>query len=152
MDWNEFWPLACACLIMLLFIALTVLTIRRKNLSLEQSLQELQANLTQASKIIDALPNSKYGTSFDQVMQYARVGVAQAEQLYKISQIERDARKEAARQFAHKSLSLAGVKCTPELESILNGCIESAVQQLGHGSAAGTAHPAKSVNTLCKKA
>ena len=75
-------------------IVLTVLTIRHKNLSLEQSLQELQANLSQASKIIGALPNSKYGTSFDQVMQYARVGVAQAEQLYKISQIEGDARKE----------------------------------------------------------
>lgn len=151
MDWNEFWPLACACLILLLFIALTVLTIRRKNLSLEQSLQELQANLAQASKIIDALPNSKYGTSFDQVMQYARVGVAQAEQLYKISQIEGDARKQAACQFAHKSLSLAGVQCTPELESILDGCIEAAVQQLGHSSAAGAAQQEKSVETSCEK-
>ena len=151
MDWNEFWPLTCACLIVLLFIVLTVLTIRHKNLSLEQSLQELQANLAQASKIIHVLPNSKYGTSFDQVMQYARIGVAQAEQLYKISQIEGDARKEAARQFAHKSLSLAGVQCTPELESILDSCIEAAVQQLGHGSAAGAAQQAKSVETPCEK-
>ena len=132
MDWNEIWPLACACLIVLLFLALTVRTIWRKHLSLEQSLQELQANLMQASKIIDTLPKGKHHATFDQVMQYAQIGVAQAEQLYKVSQIEGDARKQVAREFAHKSLSMAGISCTPELESILDGCIEAAVQQLGH--------------------
>lgn len=119
-------------LVILLVLAITVLSIHRNKLTLEQSLQELNTNIARARKIMDQLPESKYASVFEQIMNYASIGVAQAEQLYKIRKIEGTARKNTACQFVHESLSLAGVKCTPEVESVIDSCIEAAVQRLGH--------------------
>ena len=132
MEATDILLVAGSILAILLALVVTVLSIRRNKLTLEQSLQELSTNIVQAREIMQKLPDGKYTTVLDQIMNYAGIGVAQAEQLYKISKIEGSARKNAARQFVHESLSLAGIKCTPEVESVVDSCIEAAVQRLGH--------------------
>ena len=69
----------------------------------------------------------------DKVIDYAEIGVAEAEQLYRVNDITKDERKQAAIEFVYQSLRLAGYELTPELEKITAGAIEAAVLGLGHG-------------------
>ena len=54
-----------------------------------------------------------------------------AEQLYKIHQIQKDARKEEATRFVYEALELAGVEITPAIQKIVDGSIEAAVNAMG---------------------
>lgn len=66
----------------------------------------------------------------DKILVYADKGVASAEQLYKIGQIEKDARKSEAHAYVIEMLKLVDVEVTPEIEKIIDGAIEAGVQGL----------------------
>lgn len=66
----------------------------------------------------------------DTVIGYASTAVQAAEQLYKTSQIEGDARKAEATALVYKFLQTAGVELDDEMKAIVDGAIEAAVYAL----------------------
>ena len=68
--------------------------------------------------------------AFDKILEAARVGVGNAEQLYNIGQLDPSQRKAAAREYIVGAVNLAGVKVTPEVEKLIDGAIEAEVLDL----------------------
>lgn len=60
----------------------------------------------------------------------AQRGVQAAEQMYKASQILGGERKDAARRFIQYALGAANISITPELQTVIDGAVESAVALL----------------------
>lgn len=86
--------------------------------------------LTEALKTI--FPQNAAISLIDKIIDYAQIGVEKAEQLYYINEITGDQRKEEALNFVYQSLELAGIEVTPQIEAVVEGCIEAAVMGLGH--------------------
>lgn len=76
------------------------------------------------------LPNNPAVPIIDAILGTSKWGVNQAEQLYKTSQIDKEARKEEATKFVNDMLKLAGVEITSELETVIAGAVEGAVSLL----------------------
>jgi len=68
---------------------------------------------------------------FDTILDAARVGVENAEQLYKTHKLTGDERKAAARQYILDTMKLTGIAITPEVMRIIDGAIEAEVFELG---------------------
>jgi hypothetical protein len=78
------------------------------------------------------LPSSPGLTTFDWILAAAKVGVGNAEQLYKVGKIEGDSRNAEARQYIMDTLQLLGIEVTPEMLKVIDGAIENQVLMLGH--------------------
>lgn len=78
------------------------------------------------------LPDNPAVNMIDKILDWASIGVDQAEQLYLVGKIKGDERKAAAIDFIHESLSLAGIEITPSIEKIIDGAVEASVLALGH--------------------
>ena len=78
------------------------------------------------------LPEGKGVDTFDKIMAAAHIGVANAEQLTHIGQLDPAQRKEAARLYIHDAVKLMGVEVTPEVEKLIDGAIEAEVLEIGH--------------------
>lgn len=79
-----------------------------------------------------AFPTSAIVNIVDKVIDYAKVGVQKAEQLYYINQIAKDERKEEATKFVCEALEIAGIERTAAIDKIIDGAVEAAVLALGH--------------------
>lgn len=88
--------------------------------------------LTEALKAI--FPKNAAISIIDKIIDYAKIGVKKAEQLYYINEITGDQRKDEALKFVYQSLEIVGIEITPEVKAIVDGCIEAAVLALGHSS------------------
>lgn len=73
------------------------------------------------------LPNSPAVSILDTIFNCAEWGVGQAEQLYKITQINKDERKAKATEFIYQALGVAKIEITPEIESLISGAVDGAV-------------------------
>ncbi len=78
------------------------------------------------------LPDNPAINIIDKILDWASIGVEQAEQLYLIGKIEGEERKGAAIDFIHESLTLAGIEITPSIDKIIDGAVEASVLALGH--------------------
>lgn len=120
-----------------LCLACVVITrLKRKGVNVPATLESISVGLDSADEITDmlkaAFPANFFINIADKVIDYAKIGVAQAEQLCRINDIARDDRKQAATDFVYQSLRLSGYEITPEIEKITAGAIEAAVMGLGH--------------------
>ena len=111
--------------------------LKKRGVNVPATLESVSIGLDSADKIADMLktifPANPVVNVVDKVIDYAEIGVAEAEQLYRVNDITKDERKQAAIEFVYQSLRLAGYELTPELEKITAGAIEAAVLGLGHG-------------------
>ncbi len=110
--------------------------LKRKGVNVPATLESVSVGLDSADEITDmlkaAFPANFFINIADKVIDYAKIGVAQAEQLCRINDIARDDRKQAATDFVYQSLRMSGHEITPEIEKITAGAIEAAVMGLGH--------------------
>lgn len=79
-----------------------------------------------------AFPASAVVNVVDKVIDYAKIGVQKAEQLYIINTISKDERKEEATKFVYEALEIAGIERTAAIDKIVDGAVEAAVLTLGH--------------------
>lgn len=75
------------------------------------------------------LPNDAAG-KVNWVLALAQRAVRASEQMYLASQIKGEERKAVARDFIDGALGSAGISITPELKTVIDGAVESAVALL----------------------
>lgn len=125
-----------AGLCILIFLALLFLfpLLRKYGIKTDAVLESLRTGTDGAFSLSHAvksmLPDNKVVVTLDQVLQYAQIGVAKAEQLYKIGEVEGAERKQAAIRFVYDGLDLAGVETTDQIKTIVDGCVEASVHAL----------------------
>ncbi len=109
---------------------------KKKKIDPNEILNTANIGINGADSVVEVLkgifPKNAAINIVDKVIEYAKIGVSKAEQLYLISEIGKDDRKTEAIKFTLDSLGLAGIEITPQIEAIVNGCVEAAVLGLGH--------------------
>lgn len=121
-------------------LALLVLfpLLKKKGVATGQILNATLTGVQGANTLTDALkaifPQNAVINIVDKIIDYAEIGVAKAEQLYKINEITGDDRKPEAIKFVYESLELAGIEVTEQVKAVVDGCIEAAVLGLGHSA------------------
>jgi len=87
-----------------------------------------------AELVAPLLGKSKASDVAAKIISYATVGTNMAEQLYKIGELPKDERNEAAINYVTDALQIAGVEITPEVERLTEGAIEAAVHTMNSAS------------------
>lgn len=108
----------------------------KKGVPVSQYIQTADEVLNKAEavmKVVDGLlPNNQAVNIIDKIIEIAEIGTKNAEQLYKIEEIDKTQRKEEAIKYVHTVLEELGIEITPEREQIIDGAIEAAVYAIGH--------------------
>lgn len=119
--------------------AVTVVMIpylKKKGINISGILTAAETGLDTADLAVDGLkgflPSSPTVLIVDKVIDWAKKGVEAAEQLYHINGITGDQRKAEATKFVYDALGVAKISITPEIEKIIDACIEAAVFVMGH--------------------
>lgn len=110
----------------------------KKGVNVEKYVKTADDVLDKADTVIkvadDILPNNPVLNVLKAIEKYAHIGVNEAEQLYLTSQLGKDDRNSKAKEDVYAVLKLLGVTITPNLDTIINGAIETEVLALGHNS------------------
>ncbi|WP_238886378.1 hypothetical protein [Clostridium sp. YIM B02551] len=110
--------------------------LNKKGINVEEEFQNTDKILNGIDKVVDVakmiVPNSPIVNIIDKVQEYAYQGVHAVEQLYISSKLTADERNAAAKDSVHNVLNLLGVEITPEIEKVIDNCIEAEVLALGH--------------------
>ena len=80
----------------------------------------------------EVFPKSKEISIMDKIFEYAHIAVRESQQLYIISEINENQRKEKAEEYVYNILNQLNIEITPEVKKIVSGAIESEVYNLGH--------------------
>ena len=103
----------------------------KKGVNTEQVLDKVDSGLEIAGKAVDTIksiaPGIPYISTADTIIKCADKGTKKAEQLYQSNQISADARKTEAVKLTKDLLTAAKVDITPEIDTIIDGCVEAAV-------------------------
>ena len=106
----------------------------KKGIDISGILSGASAVTETTGTLIDGLqeyfPENKVISVIDTIVDWAKIGVAKAEQLYKVSTIEADQRKESATELVYSCLAEAGIEVNDNIRKIVDGAIEAAVQAL----------------------
>lgn len=128
--------IVAAVAVVALACALIFPWLKKKGVNVPSTLEVTSGVLEGADTITDilkmAFPTSAVVNVVDKVIDYAKVGVQKAEQLYIINTISKDERKEEATKFVYEALELAGIERTAAIDKIVDGAVEAAVLTLGH--------------------
>ena len=110
--------------------------LKKRGVKTNELMQAAIKGLTGINGVTDTLkvifPQNAVISIVDKIIDYAEIAVQRAEQLYHINEIEGLDRKAEAISFTYQSLELAGIKITPEVKAVVDGCIEAAVMGIGH--------------------
>jgi hypothetical protein len=119
-------------------IAIVFPWLKKKGVDLKPTFKVAEGVVNGADTITDilkaAFPTSAIAGIADKIIDYARIGVEKAEQLYYINEITGDQRKAEAIRFVHDALKLANIETTPAIEKIIDGAVEAGVYALGHAA------------------
>lgn len=103
----------------------------KRGINAGEVLGKIDSGLDIAQKAVEAIkeiaPATPYLSTAKAIIDFADEGVEKAEQLYKANQISADARKAEAIQLTKDLLTAAKVEITPQIEKIIDGCVEAAV-------------------------
>ncbi len=117
-------------------IGVVIPLLKKKGIDIEKYLNEANDIVVKVDQVFDTikpfLPNVPAIGIVDKVLEYTKLGVDKAEQLYHIGQIQADQRKVEAKSFILDALKLAKIEVTPELDKVIDGAIEASVMALGH--------------------
>ncbi len=110
--------------------------LKKKGIDAGSVLEQASNTIGVINKTFDSLktimPDNPAVNMIDKILDWAYIGVEQAEQLYLIGRIKGDERKAAAIDFIRESLNLTGIEITPSIEKIIDGAVEASVLALGH--------------------
>lgn len=108
--------------------------LQKKGINSTMVLNKTDTILKTADKTVDAIraiaPGIPHINEIDAVIEAADVATQRAEQLCKIGQLPADSRKPEAVEFVKQMLALEHVEITPNLENVIDGCCEAAVNAL----------------------
>lgn len=94
-------------------------------------LGKVDSGLDIAAKAVNEIkaiaPATPYISTAESIVKFAEQGTKKAEQLYNANRISAEARKTEAVQLTKELLTASGVTVTPEIEAIIDGCVEAAV-------------------------
>jgi hypothetical protein len=125
--------------------------LKKKGIDIEKYLNEANDTVVKVDQVFDTikpfLPNVPAIGVIDKVLEYTKIGVNKAEQLYYIRQIQADQRKQEAKNFILDVLKLAKIDVTPELDKVIDGAIEASVMALGHTQQTAQAQAAATADT-----
>ena len=97
-------------------------------------LGKVDSGLEVAGKAVDAIkaiaPDTPYINTAEAIIEFADRGAKRAEQLYLSNRISADARNAKAIELTKDLLTAAGVTVTPQIEEIIDGCVEAATFEL----------------------
>lgn len=137
--WQILGLVILTCVVITLFCYYIIPRLIKKGYPIQDILKGANDVLEEAQVILNVVdtPNkdgtvSKASKLMSLIISVAREGVTSAEQLYSISQIEKDTRKDVATKYAKTALQAAGVQVTPDIEKVIEGTIESSVKALGY--------------------
>ncbi|HCW80998.1 MAG TPA: hypothetical protein DG942_07865 [Ruminococcaceae bacterium] len=103
----------------------------KKGINTGEILDKMDSGLDIAQKAVEGIkaiaPATPYISTAEAILDFTNEGVQKAEQLYKANQISADARKAEAIQLTKDLLTAAKVEVTPQIEKIIDGCVEAAV-------------------------
>lgn len=123
--------------------------LKKKGVNVPSALQVAEIGVTGADQITDILkslfPGNAAISIADKIIDYAKVGVQKAQQLYHINEISKDERKAEAVKFVYDALDLAGIERTTAIEKIVDGAVEAAVLGLGHVESVPDSHEGRGV-------
>ncbi len=110
--------------------------LKRRGVNVAPAL-EVTGNVLEGADTITEILKAVFPTSVianvaDKIIDYAKIGVAKAEQLYIINQITGEDRKAEASKFVYDALAQAGIERNEAIDKIIDGAIEAAVLMLGH--------------------
>jgi len=119
-----------------LIIKIVLPHLASKGIDVKAALDKAANAAATASKALEALrpfiKDSVDVNILDKIMAAAHAGVGNAEQLYLIGQLKPEERNAAAKDYIAKTLKLANIEVTPEIEVVINSALESSVLDLGH--------------------
>ena len=119
-----------------LIIKIVLPHLASKGIDVKAALDKAANAAATASKALEALrpfiKDSVDVNILDKIMAAAHAGVGNAEQLYHIGQLKPEERNAAAKDYIAKTLKLANIEVTPEIEVVINSALESSVLDLGH--------------------
>lgn len=108
--------------------------LHRKGVDVRSTLSVVSGGVEAADCIVDTLatvlPPNAYITLADRIIEWAKIGVEKAEQLYKTSEVEKEERETEAKEYIYSILRLVNVEVTDDLESIIQGSVLAAVRSL----------------------
>lgn len=123
-------------------IGIVIPLLKKKGIDIEKYLSEANDTVVKVDEVFDTikpfLPQVPAIGIIDKVLEYTKLGVDKAEQLYHIGQIQANQRKQEAKNFILDALKLAKIDVTPELDKVIDGAIEASVMALGHTKEAAT--------------
>ena len=103
----------------------------KKGVNTKQILSKVDSGLEIAGKAVDTIksiaPGIPYISTADTIIKCADEGTKKAEQLYNANKISADARKTEAVKLTKDLLTAAKVEITPQIDTIIDGCVEAAV-------------------------
>lgn len=106
-------------------------SLSKKGINTGEILDKMDSGLDIAQKAVEGIkaiaPATPYISTAEAILDFTNEGVQKAEQLYKANQISADARKAEAVQLTKDLLTAAKVEVTPQIEKIIDGCVEAAV-------------------------
>ena len=121
-----------------IIICLLLPYLQRKGVHVDAIIAEAKAVTAKISGMAEIItPFIAQGEVADisaKIISYATVGTNMAEQLYKIGELPKDERNEAAINYVTDDLQIAGVEITPEVERLTEGAIEAAVHTMNSAS------------------
>ncbi|MEG0615124.1 MAG: hypothetical protein RR540_05150 [Oscillospiraceae bacterium] len=118
----------------IVILGIIVPLLQKKGVKLDNLADNTKVSLETIQKIFEAikplLPQSGTLDIVSKIIELAKSGAGNAEQLYKTGTIEACDRKKSARQFVTDSLKLAKIDINDDINKIIDDSIESAVNSL----------------------
>ena len=114
--------------------AILVPYLKKKGVKPEQVLNDAEIAVNTTEKVVQTVSEVApipYMDIVKEVLKYAEIAVQKSEQLYKISQLSKEDRKQASIQYVYDILKLSDIKITPQLASVVDGAVEASVFALG---------------------
>ena len=110
--------------------------LKKKGVKIDRLIEDSKILINGTDAVISTadklMPKNKTIDKLKVIESYAKIGVAEAEQLYLSSNLKANERNTKAKDTIYNALKLCGIEKTPEIEKIVDGVIESEVLALGH--------------------
>jgi hypothetical protein len=123
----------------LLFCFAILPFLQKKGFNLDKAIAQTQKALdttTATFALLKPFLEQTQGVdAVDKILASAKVGVGNAEQLYKVGKLTGDERNKAAKDYVYDTLKLSGVAITPDIVRLVDGAVEAGVNTLGHATA-----------------
>ena len=122
-----------------IIVGVAIPHLKRNGVDVDGILGQTQKALSVLTEVMNTLrpflAGAKGADIVDKIIDAAKIGVGNAEQLWHIGKLEAGERNAAAKDYVYEALKLIGVERTPEIDRLVNGAIEQSVLELGHEKA-----------------